>query len=239
MKKIYYAPFMENYQFGWEHPLFEEEVYIPIQPYLSYYKTYHEKHTYWKCPAWKHYWKNAFVIFSQMDMNIKYNKTTGVVDENTFVHINVDEGSSENVVMRPGVSTPSYNGVLVGQIHQHFLLWSKERTKDIWVEIVAPPNFANKGIEIISAEYPFNRWPRMIISACRFNNEVTNISRGEPIGILRFKSHDTTFSLERKQAPDRLKAKSYNLARIKDFLPGKSWEIIKEKKCPIANFGKL
>ena len=56
MKKIYYAPFMEGYQFGWEHPLFEEEVYIPIQPYLTYYKKYHEKHTYWKCPAWKHYW---------------------------------------------------------------------------------------------------------------------------------------------------------------------------------------
>ena len=171
-----------------------------------------------------------------MDMEIKYNKTTGVVDQNTYTHINVDEGTSEVVVMRPGVPTPSYNGVLVGQIHQHFLLWSKERTKDIWVEIVAPPNFANKGIEIISAEYPFNRWPRMILSACRFNNEVTNISRGEPIGILRFKSSDTIFSLERKQAPDRLKAKSYNLARVKDFLPNKSWEIIKENKCPMRKF---
>ena len=175
MIKIYYAPFMEGYQFGWEHPLFEEEVYIPIQPYLTYYKKYHEKHTYWKCPAWKHYWKNAFVIFSQMDMEIKYNKTTGVVDQNTYMHINVDEGSPETVMLRPG-PTPPYNGILVGQIHQHFTFWSKERTKDIWVEIVASPNFANKGIEIISAEYPFNRWPRMILSACRFNNEVTKLS---------------------------------------------------------------
>ena len=140
-----------------------------------------------------------------------------------------------NVMMRPGPTTP-YNGVLVGQIHQHFVFWSKERTKDIWVEIVAPPNFANKGIEIISAEYPFNRWPRMLLSACRFNNEVTNISRGEPIGILRFKSSDTIFSLERKQAPDRLRAKSYNLAHVKDFLPNKSWEIIKENKCPMRKF---
>ena len=92
MKKIYYAPFMEGYQFGWEHPLFEEEVYIPIQPYLSYYKEYHEKHTYWKCPAWKHYWKNAFVIFSQMDMTITYDKNTGVVDQWSYDFINVDEG---------------------------------------------------------------------------------------------------------------------------------------------------
>ena len=226
---------MEGYQFGWEHPLFEEEVYIPIQPYLTYYKKYHEKHTYWKCPAWKHYWKNAFVIFSQMDMTIKYDKTTGVVDQNTYVHINVDEGFAPNVMMRPGPTTP-YNGVLVGQIHQHFVFWSKERTKDIWVEIVSPPSFAEKEIEIISAEYPFNRWPRMILSACRFNNEVTNISRGEPIGILRFKSYNNIFSLERKQAPDRLKSKSYNLARVKDFLPNKSWEIIKENKCPMRRF---
>ena len=233
MKKIYYAPFMEGYQFGWEHPLFEEEVYIPIQPYLTYYKKYHEKHTYWKCPAWKHYWKNAFVIFSQMDMTITYKKDTGVVDDWSYKFINVDEGKAPPIMIRP--PTP-YNGVLVGQIHQHFLLWSKERTKDIWVEILSPPNFAEKGIEIITAEYPFNRWPRMILSACRFNNEVTNISRGEPIGIIRFRNYDTTFSLERKDAPDKLRVKSNNLASIKDFLPGKSWEIIKENKCPMKKF---
>ena len=233
MKKIYYAPFMEGYQFGWEHPLFEEEVYIPIQPYLTYYKKYHEKHTYWKCPAWKHYWKNAFVIFSQRDMTITYDKDTGVVDQWSYDFINVDEGKSPPTLMKP--PTP-YNGVLVGQMHQHFSLWSKERTKDIWVEILSPPNFAEKGIEIITAEYPFNRWPRMMLSACRFNNEVTNISRGEPIGIIRFRSYDTTFSLERKDAPDKLKVKSLNLSSIKDFLPGKSWEIIKENKCPMKKF---
>ena len=233
MKKIYYAPFMENYQFGWEHPLFEEEVYIPIQPYLSYYKTYHEKHTYWKCPAWKHYWKNSFVIFSQMDMTITYDKDTGVVDQWSYDFINVDEGKSPPTLMKP--PTP-YNGVLVGQMHQHFVFWSKEKTRDTWVEIVSPPSFAEKGIEIISAEYPFNRWPRMILSACRFNNEVTNISRGEPIGVIRFRSYDTTFSLERKDAPDKLRVKSHNLARVKNFLPNKSWEIIKENKCPMRKF---
>ena len=233
MKKIYYAPFMEGYQFGWEHPLFEEEVYIPIQSYLSYYKKYHEKHTYWKCPAWKHYWKNSFVIFSQMDMTITYDKNTGVVDQWSYDFINVDEGKSPPTLMKP--PTP-YNGVLVGQMHQHFVFWSKEKTRDTWVEIVSPPSFAEKGIEIISAEYPFNRWPRMILSACKFNNEVTNILRGEPIGVIRFRSYDTTFSLERKDAPDKLRVKSHNLARVKNFLPNKSWEIIKENKCPMKKF---
>ena len=233
MKKIYYAPYMEGYSYGWDHPLFEEEVYIPIQPYITYYKKYHEKHTYWKCPAWKNYWKNAFVIFSQMDMTITYKKDTGVVDDWSYKFINIDEGKAPPIMIRP--PTP-YNGVLVGQIHQHFLLWSKERTKDIWVEILSPPNFAEKGIEIITAEYPFNRWPRMMLSACRFNNEVTNISRGEPIGIIRFRSYNTTFSLERKDAPDKLRVKSLNLSSIKDFLPGKSWEIIKENKCPMKKF---
>ena len=233
MKKIYYAPFMEGYQFGWEHPLFEEEVYIPIQSYLSYYKEYHEKHTYWKCPAWKHYWKNSFVIFSQMDMTITYDKDTGVVDQWSYDFINVDEGKSPPTLMKP--PTP-YNGVLVGQMHQHFVFWSKEKTRDTWVEIVSPPSFAEKGIEIISAEYPFNRWPRMILSACKFNNEVTNILRGEPIGVIRFRSYDTTFSLERKDAPDKLRVKSHNLARVKNFLPNKSWEIIKENKCPMKKF---
>lgn len=226
---------MEGHPYGWEHPLFEDEVYIPIQPYLTYYKEYHEKHTYWKCPAWKHYWKNSFVIFSQVDMTIKYDKSTGIVDPNTSKYISVDEGSSSNFIMRPDF-TPTYNGVLVGQMHQHFIFWSKEKTKDIWVEIVSPPSFYKKDIELISAEYPFNRWPRAILSACRFNNETTTISRGEPIGIVRFRSHADTFSLERREAPDKLKIKSINLSHVKDFLPGKSWEMIKKSNCPMKKF---
>tara|TARA_A100001234_G_scaffold21818_1_gene17297 strand:+ start:70 stop:579 length:510 start_codon:yes stop_codon:yes gene_type:complete len=168
-----------------------------------------------------------------MDMTITYDKNTGVVDQWSYDFINVDEGKSPPTLMKP--PTP-YNGVLVGQMHQHFVFWSKEKTRDTWVEIVSPPSFAEKGIEIISAEYPFNRWPRMILSACKFNNEVTNISRGEPIGVIRFRSYDTTFSLERKDAPDKLRVKSHNLARVKNFLPNKSWEIIKENKCPMKKF---
>lgn len=237
MKNIYYAPFMEATQFGWDHPLFEEEVYIPMQPYLSYYKEY-QIHSYWKCPAWQYYWKSAFVIFSQMDMIIQYDKKTGQVTQDTFKYIGLDEGLPPNEMMRPGPSNP-YNGVIVGQIHQYHTLWSESRNKDLWVEIVSPPNFAEKGIEMITAEFPFNRWPRHMVSACRFNKEVTKISRGEPIGILRFKNFNNSndsFSLERKEAPDKLKVKSHNLARIKDFLPGKSWDIIKESKCPMKRF---
>jgi len=237
MKNIYYAPYMEGTQFGWEHPLFEEEVYIPIESYLSYYKEY-QKHTYWKCPAWQHYWKSAFVMFSQMDIKIEYNKETGIVTSDTFKYTGIDEGNSPPEVMRPGPPNP-YTGVLVGQIHQYLTLWSESRSKDLWVEIISPPNFIKKGVEIITAEFPFNRWPRHMVSACRFNNEVTSISRGEPIGILRFKNFNNSndsFSLERKDAPDKLRVKSHNLARIKDFLPGKSWDIIKESKCPMKRF---
>ena len=72
----------------------------------------------------------------------------------------------------------------------------------------------------------------MILSACRFNNEVTHISRGEPIGILRFVPY---YTLERKQAPDRLKLNSQPCS-CKNFLPNKSWEIIKENKCPMRKF---
>ncbi len=232
MKKIYYAPFMEaSPQMGWYHPLFEEEVYIPIQPYLSYYKHY-QLHSYWRCPAWQHYWKSAFVIFSQMDIRIEYDKATGVVTKDSFRYIGLDEGVPPKEIDGRGIPKP-YHGVVVGQIHQYHTLWSESRNKDLWVEIVSPPNFAEKGIEIITAEFPI-RWPRPMVSACRFNNAVTEISRGEPIGILRFKNFknpNDSFSLTRKEAPDRMKIKSHNLAKVKDFLPGKSWEVV-ERKCP-------
>ena len=46
MKNIYYAPKMEGYVDEYYHPLFENEVYLPVKPYLQYYKDYHSKHTY-------------------------------------------------------------------------------------------------------------------------------------------------------------------------------------------------
>ena len=91
MTKIYYNP---NYQTikatnspaqtDLSHPLFIPEYYIPPQRYIDYAKEQHKDHSYYKCPAWKQYWANTFVVFNQMDINFKWQKSDGLVYDSSF-----------------------------------------------------------------------------------------------------------------------------------------------------------
>lgn len=248
MKKIYYAPKMEGYSNEYYHPLFEDEVYLPIKPYLQYYKEYHSKHTYWECPAWKEYYKNSFVIFSQIDIEIVYDKNSGVIERDSYKYCIFDEGNDVPMIsdfpydLNPNskVNLP-FNGCAVGQIKQHYIFWTNY--SNLWVEILSPPDIMRThGMELITAEYPFSRWHRPLLCAYKFHNEKTLIKRGTPIGVIKFrntKNHNDKFLLERKDASDTIKRKSLNHALLKKFLPNQSWDLIKddtESKCPFKRF---
>lgn len=259
MKTIYYSPKIENSgPKQYEHPLLEEEIFIPIKPYLSYYKEYHENHVYWKCPAWKNYYKNCFVIFSQSDIEVKFSKEDGVVDPETYVYMNIDEGFAINdfnifgrnmnnfngpvttgMIVDPP-PRPPYHGLIIGQLHQHYVFWTEPQIKNLWVEIL-PPTIPPKNSELITAEYPVGRWLRPMICAYKFF-ENTTIRRGDPIGILRFKNsrnHEENYKLQRKIIPPKIATKSYNHSILKKFLPNQSWELIKndqQSKCPFSKF---
>jgi hypothetical protein len=259
MRTIYYAPKIENSgPKGFEHPLLEDEIFIPIKPYLTYYKEHHEKHVYWECPAWKKYYKNSFVIFSQSNIEVKFSKEDGVVDPETYVHMNIDGGfaindmnlfgrsmlgedpSTMGVIHKP--LRPPYHGLIIGQLHQHYFFWTEPQVKTLWIEIL-PTTIPIPGAELVSAEYPVGRWMRPTICAYKFN-EPTIIKRGDPIGILRFRNsrkYDENFRLERKDIPQNVMRKAYNHSILKKFLPKKSWDFIKdepkESKCPFSKLG--
>lgn len=243
---------MEGWNDCYNHPLFEDEVFIEPQPYLSYYKDYHKKYVYWECPAWQKYYKNCFVLFSQLDIEIEYNKTTGDITHDSFKYCTFDEGNMEGTFrdIPPNFHTLDRNSVrpytdlVIGQIKQHYIFWPKKNQKNLWIEILPPVEIDQSDREIITAEYPFSRWYRPILCAYKFKNEVTTIKRGEPIGIVKIKNlnnYNNSFSLERKYPPEDIQRKSSNHSLLKMFLPNKSWELIKNektKKCPFEKLWK-
>lgn len=243
---------MDGYNPSYEHPLFEDEVYIPPQPYLTYFKDNHEKHTYWQCPAWKKSLKNSFVFFSQIDIEINYNKDTGVIDDNSFKYCSFDEGKGlmhENFMYaQPSEEPPPppYSGIAVGQINQHMVFWPEDKKhKNLWLEISPIPHLIKThNIELIGGEYPFSRWFRPSLFAFKFHNEKTIIKRGEPLGIIKFRNTDNyseDFKLEKSQITDEIMRKSESHTRLKLFLPNKSWSLIKndkKSKCPFWRFWK-
>ena len=247
MRNVYYAPKMEGYSDTFNHPLFEDEVFIPIQPYLKYYKENHSKHTYWECPAWKKYYKNVYVIFSQVDFEISYEKNTGVISPQSYDHCVFDEGRSSNnfdgppeFFGRTDNSLP-YHGLAIGQLKQHYIFWTDHRKKDDWIEVLDSPSI---DAELIRGEFPFSRWFRPTLFAYKFTSEVTTVKRGDPIGLIKFKNESNMlldYSLERKKVPDDVYRKSITHPRLKMFLPKVSWDLIKsptkqESKCPFKKF---
>lgn len=257
MKTIYYSPKIQNSgSKPYEHPLLEEEIFVPIKPYLVYYKEYHEKHVYWQCPAWKKYYKNCFVIFSQSDIMVKFEKETGIVDPETYLYMDIDEGfaiNDINIFGRNMVGTDPmqmqhaqppplipYHGLIIGQLHQHYVFWTEPQIKTLWVEIL-PSIMSPKSSELITAEYPVGRWLRPMICAYKFS-ENTHIKRGDPIGIVKFKNsnnYDEDYRMVRREIPSNIMKKSYNHSILKKFLPNQSWEFIKndhKSKCPFSKF---
>jgi hypothetical protein len=247
MKSVFFSPKMEGYNSPYDHPLFEDEVYIPPVPYLEYYKEQHIDHAYWRCPAWQKSFKNAYVFFSQIDIEINYCKETGIISNTAFKYCTFDEGNPEGIENfsfgGPPVHRPPapYNGVAVGQINQQLVFWTESSNKNIWLEIMPTSNMMSKhGAELIGGEFPFSRWYRPSLFAFKFHQEKTAIRRGEPLGIIRFKNLDDYLEdvvLEKKEIPETLIRKSLNHSLLKIFLPNKSWGLIKDtpkKQCPIA-----
>lgn len=246
MKTVFFAPKMDGYNAPYDHPLFENEVYINPVPYLEYYNDQHKRHEYWRCPAWQKSFKNAYVFFSQIDIEVSYDKQSGILNEESFKYCTFDEGNPPGIENfsfgGPPVHRPPapYNGIAIGQIKQQFVFWpEKEKIKNLWLEILPVPDMLhNHGVELIGGEFPFSRWFRPSLFAFKFYKEHTVIKRNDPLGIIRFKNLDNYLEdvkLVRHDIPEKFIRKSLNHSLLKVFLPNKSWNFIKDppkKTCP-------
>jgi len=239
MKKIFFAPKIDNYNDPYNHPLLDEVAFIPPTKFLEYFSNNHINHTYWKCPAWKKYYQNTFVFFSQIDINIKYDIKSGIIDKESFKYCSFDEGADLTHEVFIGELPPEhppkipYNGVAIGQIIQHYVFWPEKKDTDIWVEILPIPTMlTTHNVELIGGEFPASRWFRPCLFAYKFYSNETIIKRGEPLGLIKFKNLDNyleDINIERSVIPDIISKKAFNHGFLKIFLPNQSWNLIKNK----------
>ncbi len=233
----------------WDHPLHQESVYIPPQRVLDYEQKTHEAHTYWECPAWKSYWNNTWVVFSQLDLEVEYNKDTGRVTKTSFStqafrdHILINEGSLIDKDFSwdsTRIGCP-YKGNLVFQMPQLIFMWLPNKNRNIWVELAAYPSLFHKtGLEFISVEYPFSRWYKAANPAFKAHGSSFKIKRGDPLYTMRFKGgKNNLYNLQRwkdPEPPEWLKIRSNQHAALKQWAQKVSWNLIKKDgKCPVVS----
>ena len=144
------------------HPTTIPEFYIPPVSYIQYAKKQHENHSYYKCPAWQHYWGNTYVVFNQIDISFKWQKSDGLVYESSFDkhraldYLYVQEGSIGTEPKREyaGGKTYPYKNFLVVQWSQSMMFWPKKPNKNLWIETIPFPDLHHKtGMELIVAEF--------------------------------------------------------------------------------------
>ena len=257
MTKIYYNP---NYQTikatnspaqtDLSHPLFIPEYYIPPQRYIDYAKEQHKDHSYYKCPAWKQYWANTFVVFNQMDINFKWQKSDGLVYDSSFDRnkaaddIFIQEGKIQAYDSAKSSNPYQFRDFLVIQWSQSMMFWPEKPNKNLWIELIPAPELHHKtGMELIAAEIPLGRWYRSVNGAYRCHATDVKVPRGTPLYCVRFRgSKDNSYDIERWkdfEPPNEVQRKFRLNQGIKNWLPGKSWGMIKddveeESKCPFS-----
>ena len=258
--KIYYAPcyhapvgYIEQNPLDntdiWDHPLHSEHAFIPPMRMTDYEKGKHEGHSYYDCPAWKSYWANSWVVFNQVDLEIEYDKESGMIQKTNFQnarfrdHILINEGK----IMEGGgqvwsstyIGTP-YKGNLVFQMPQLLFMWLPKKEKNIWCELAAhPETFHETGLEYIANEYPFSRWMRPANAAFKAHGSKFKLKRGAPLYTIRFRGgKNNAYSFQRYEKPHPPKELQVRLNQhqaLKQWQPGISWNLFKkdeESKCP-------
>ena len=233
--KIDYQPFFGGVLH--DNELFSsDENYIEVK---SFYEEEDKNYIFQKCPAWKHWASSSFIVYSQADIILFFDKNQRTIGSqymssqelNYWVQINMDDDEWLNGVCP------------VIQIGQMMCLDTNQ--KNVWVEQMPYFNkYADANYEIVPASFPFSTWKRPLSVAIKIL-DITKpivIRRGDPLYIMRFYTDGfANFSVNRKKLDDNYftELKS-NMKWVKEN-PWKSWQKITnlfkketESKCPFS-----
>jgi len=233
----------------WDHPLHSEHAFIPPQRVLEYSAEEHKGHSYDECPAWRSYWSNTWVVFSQTDLIIEYDKETGIIQATNFKgknfrdHITINEGKiyEDGVLWNSSYIGTGYKGNLVFQMPQLLFMWLPKKERNIWIELNAwPSTYHETGLEFISVEYPIGRWHRPANPAFKAHGSKIKIKRGQPLYTMRFRGgKNNAYNLQRwneAKPPKDMRIRLNQHQAFKQWVPGASWNLFKKdepSKCPM------
>tara|TARA_B100000287_G_scaffold408963_1_gene435862 strand:+ start:558 stop:1253 length:696 start_codon:yes stop_codon:yes gene_type:complete len=210
---------------------FPDEFYEPPKKFRSGYDQHYD-HV--KCPAWKKWGDNCWVVEQPFSVGMKVDTKekrfgtdlTQKAYENYF-HLgdNWLKGKYPEVQMKLSLQ-----------------VWTKE--KDVWIEQIPHPLLARHGFEVIPATFPISVWHRPLVVGLKILdvNQNLMLAKGTPLYYFRLYSKygDHDFHLEKKDPPAAWHKLHKQSNVLREFAPFKSWEVITQRlsnkernwKCP-------
>ena len=236
-KKIFYNYVMggseESFLDEGELDFFPEDYFEEPTPAL---KEYDPDYRHSKCPAFKEYYKNTWVmkqcfplgmLYKSADQYLETNLGQDVFDEYFMVGDGWLDGTHPEV-----------------QFKQGYCFWTED--SDVWIEQFQHPEMTRKGLDVVSGTFPISVWQRPINLGFTIKTYDKNIwlEKGSPLCYVRFSSQrtrDVKFTLEKRSIPKEVLKRQLQSLWLKDWHKNFSWNLIKqrlrkeeeqENKCP-------
>ena len=225
MKKVFW-----DYNIGDERDTkFPDEFVATPKKFRGGYSTGYD-HT--KCPAWKKWTENCWVVRQPFDVGIKVDTKEKQVRTDLpqdaydqYFHL------GENWL---GGEYPEI------QFKLNYMFWTNE--KDVWVEQIPHPLLSRLGFELIPGTFPISDWHRPLVVGLKVLDTDVNlmIKKDTPLYYFRLysKKSDPDYIIERKAPPEEWYKMNKQTHILREFAPFRSWDIIKQRlsnggKCPI------
>ena len=237
-KKIYY-----NYVMGGSEEAFGETMEQDFFP-PDYFKEptpalkgYDQKYRHAKCPAWKNYHKNTWVIHQTFPVGMKYESDKQYLSTNLGQEI-----FDQYFMLGDGWLDGEFPEV---QFKQGYCFWTED--SDVWIEQYQHPALTQLGLVQIPGAFPISVWQRPVnlgFTIQKYDQTIW-LEKDFPLCYVRFSSQrtrDVKFTLEKKTVPQDVHKRQLQNLWLKDWHNGFSWDLIRErlrkeeeaeKSCPI------
>ena len=220
MKKVYW-----NYWFGDDHEAkLPDEFMITPKKFRA---GYDPEYDHSKCPAWKEYTENMWVVEQPFDLGMKVDTkekriNTDLTQKAYDDYFHVGERWLEG----------EYPEI---QFKLNYVIWTNE--KDVWVEQIPHPLLSRQGFELVPGTFPISYWHRPVVVGLKILDTDVNLRlrRGTPLYYLKLRGGN--FMLEQKEIPEDWHKLNKQTSVLRNFAPFKAWEVmrsrVREGKCPI------
>ena len=214
----------------WSYRIGENGDQLPPDFYEApkLYKTgYDMKYDHAKCPAWKKWTDNTWMVTQPFDLGFKIKEyriesslTQEAYDDYFQLGDNWLNGSHPEIQMKYVMS-----------------IWTED--KDVWIEQIPHPLLSRYGLELIPATFPISVWFRpMVIGVKVLDNDIY-LPKGTPLYYFRLysKRSDSDFQLQQRDVPEKMIKQLNENNTLRKFTMFNAWDIIKgrvskEGKCP-------
>ena len=219
MKKAYWT-----YKIGEDGTQFPPEFHQAPKLYQS---DYDMRYDHSKCPAWKKWTDNTWVITQPFDLGFK-------VKDNRITSSLTQEAYDDYFHLGDNWLNGEYPEI---QMKYVMSIWTED--KDVWIEQIPHPLLSRYGLELIPATFPISVWFRPMVIGVKILDSDIFIPKSTPLYYFRLysKRSDSNFKLEQRDVPKKLLEQEKQNNILRKFTRFNTWDIIKgrvskEGKCP-------